>query len=59
MHHTSTEQTGSTCAGDVLESCLNTEPSTLPTVMMAVTTTAISPVSFGEMTNMDATQPNA
>jgi len=48
-----------TCACEVLESCLNTEPNRLPMVTMAVTTTAIRPVSFGEITNIDATQPNA
>jgi len=53
------EQTDKTCACEVLDSCLRTEPSILPTVTMLATTPAISPVSFGEMTNIDATQPNA
>jgi len=53
------KQTGKTCACEVRESRLNTEPSKLPTVTMVMTTAAISPVSFGEMRNIDATQPHA
>jgi len=64
-HYNSTSQyvqellQDNTCACEVLESCLNTEPKRLPVVTMAVTTTAIKPVSFGEITNIAAIQPNA